>query len=139
MKFVLTDASVTVNSVDLSDHCSKVTIQAQSNPIDVSAPLASRVQEMAVGAISASITLTVFQDFNPGSVDATLWPLFLSGAPFPVIVKRSSAGVSSTNPAWGMNGVLTAYTPIDGQVGAAAVLDVPIVCADASGITRGTA
>lgn len=137
-KFVLKDASVTVNSVDISDHVSKVTIATSFNSVDVTA-FGAIYKEIAQGIGDASITLDMFQDFTAGSVDATLWPLSQSGSVFPVVVKKDSGAVSATNPSYTMNGVLLSYNPIDGAVGDASTTSVTIDCGDQSGVVRGTA
>lgn len=137
MPTVLKDASITINGVDVSHSCSHATVSTQRDTIDVSAPLVSDVKETAPGARTDSITITAFQDY--ANLDSVLWPLYTAGSAFAVVVKPSSAAASNSNPAWAMTGWLPAYSPLDTGVGAAVSFDIPIACADAAGITRGTA
>ncbi len=137
-KFVIKTPIVTVNGVDLSDHCSQATIETSFEDVDVTA-FGSVYKQILQGLGDAKITLSLFQDFAAGSVDATLWPLSQSGATFPVTVKATNAAVSATNPRFDMTGVLLSYNPIDGSIGDAAATDVEISNASQTGLTRNTA
>ena len=110
-KFVLKSATVTVNSVDLSDHISKVTVETQHQEVDVTS-FGDTYREILSGMGDATITLDFFQDFATAKVDATLWTLADQGTTFPVTVKPTSAAVSSTNPRYDMTGVILQYHPI---------------------------
>lgn len=134
-KFVLKNAVVTVNSVDLSNHISSVTIETSFDDVDVTA-FGGTYKEIIQGMGDATITLAFWQDFQAASVDATLWPLSQSGATFPVTVKPTNAGVSATNPRYDMTGVLLSYNPIDGAVGDASTTDVTIRNGAQTGLTR---
>lgn len=134
-KFVLKNATVTVNSVDLTDHISQVAIETEFEDVDVTA-FGSTYREHLQGLGDATITLSFFQDFALSKVDATLWPLSQSGSSFPVTVKPSSASVSSVNPRYDMTGALFNYSPIAGSVGEASTTDVTIRNADQTGLTR---
>lgn len=137
-KLVLTDADVVVNGVNLSNHCSQVTIESEKDEVDVTS-FGATSKEILAGIGDGTITLDVFQDFAAGSVDATLWPLHLAGSTFVVVVKPASAAVSATNPKYTMTGVLLSYSPIAGSVGEASTTSVPIRNASQSGIVRATA
>lgn len=134
-KFVLKDASITVNGVNLSDHISSVTIESSFDEVDTTA-FGSTYKEIKQGLGDATITLSVFQDFAAASVDATLWPLSQSGATFPVVVKPSSAAVSATNPSYTMTAVLLSFNPIAGSVGEASTTDVTLRNAANTGIVK---
>lgn len=136
-KFVLKNPVVTVNSVDLSNHISQATIETTFDEVDVTS-FGSTYKEILQGMGDATITLSFFQDFAAGSVDATLWPLSQSGSSFPVTVKPTNAAVSSTNPRYDMTGVLLSYNPVDGAVGDASATDVSIRNAAQTGLTRNT-
>jgi len=137
-KFVLKNAFITVDGVNLSDHCSSVTIETTFDEVDVTG-FGGTYKEIIQGMGDATITLNVFQDFAAGSVDATLWPLSQSGATFPVVVRATSAVVSATNPQYGMTGVLLNYNPIAGGVGEASTTDVAIRNGAQTGLTRAIA
>lgn len=136
-KFVLKSATVTVDSVDLSDHISQVTIETTHDEVDVTA-FGSTYREILQGLGDATITLSFFQDFATGEVDATLWTHANAGTTFPVTVKPTSASVSSTNPRYDMTGIVLTYNPIDGAVGDASTTEVTIRNASSTGLTRNT-
>jgi hypothetical protein len=134
---VLRNATIVVNSVDLSDHCSSVTIETSFDEAEAptfGATYRTRLQ----GLGDANITAHFHQDYAAGSVDTTLWPLSQSGATFPVVVKPTSSAVSATNPSYTMTAVLTSYNPIDGEVGDVSGTDVTFTNASQSGIARAT-
>lgn len=136
-KFVLKDAYITVNGINLSDHCSSVTIETTFDEVDLTG-FGATYKQIAQGLGDATITLNVFQDFAAASVDATLWPLSQSGATFPVVVRATSAAKSATNPEYSMTGVLLSYNPIAGDIGAAATTDVSIRNGASTGLVRAT-
>lgn len=136
-KFVLKDASVVVNSVDLSNHVSSVTVETEFDEVDLTA-FGSTYREFGQGLGDATITLAVFQDFAASSVDATLWPLSQSGGTFPVVVKPTSSAVGTANPSYTMTARLFSYNPIDGEVGEASTTSVVLRNAAQSGLVRAT-
>lgn len=136
-KTILTNASIVVNSVNLSDHCSAVEIESASDEVDVTAFGAAN-KEIRLGLGDGTITATFFQDFATGSVDSTLQGLRGSNTPFPVVVKGDSAAVSATNPQYTMSAVLPTYTPLSGSVGEASTIEATFRNAAQSGITRST-
>lgn len=137
-KFVLKNCFISVDGVNLSDHCSSVTIETKFDETDVTA-FGSTYREIIQGLGDATVTLAVFQDFAAGSVDATLWPLSQSGATFQVIVRPTSAAVSATNPQYTMTGALFTYNPLAGSIGDASTTDVTIRNSSATGLVRTTA
>lgn len=137
-KLILTNASVVVNSVDLSNHVQKVTVDTKSDTVDVTS-MGDTAKEYLLGLGDATIAVTFFQDFAAAAVDATLQPLHASGSVFPVVVKPTSATASATNPAYNGTFILPEYVPIDGQVGAASMLSVTFQNASQAGISRSTA
>ena len=134
-KFVIKNPVLLVNSVDLSDRCSQAAVATTFASVDVTT-FGDVYSEILQGLGSAQVTLTMFQDFDAGMVDATLWPLSQSGSPFPVTIKPFSGSVSATNPLYAMTGVLLSYNPIDGAVGAASSTAVTIENSSQTGLTR---
>lgn len=137
-KQILTDVSVVLNGVDLSDHVSKVTVDEKKNTVDVTS-MGATATEYLLGLGDATIAVDFFQDFSAGSVDATLEPLYSSGSVFPIVVKPTSAAISATNPSYSGSFILPEYVPLDAQVGAASTMSVTFQNASQEGITRGTA
>lgn len=136
-KFVLKNPTVVFNAVDLSDHCSKMTVATTFTKVDVTSFGATYLASVQ-GMGDATMTFDFFQDFAAGEVDATLWPLSQSGNTFVVVCKPTNAVVSATNPTYTMTGVLLDYNPIDGAVGAASVTTVTVPNAGVAGLVRAT-
>jgi hypothetical protein len=134
-KFVLKTPVVTVNGVDLSDHVSSATIETERDEVDVTAFGAAN-KEILAGLGDATITLSFFQDFAAGEVDATLWPLSTSDSPFTVAVKPTNGAISATNPEYQMSSLLFTYSPIAGAVGEASATDVVFRNASQTGLVR---
>lgn len=132
-KVVLTDARVTVNGVNLSDHCSTVTVETNKDEVDVTS-FGAAFKQLLAGIGDATITLAVFQDFAAGSVHATVWPLYTAGTSFAVTVRPTSAAESATNPTMTMTGVILEYNPLAGDVGAASTTDVVIRNTGSTGV-----
>lgn len=110
------DARVEINGVNLSDHISEVTIETSRAENDITAfGATNRVTVAGLG--DATITMTVYQDFAGGSVDATLFPLSSSDTPFNVYVRPTTSAISATNPEYQMSSLLFEYSPISGSVG----------------------
>lgn len=126
---ILTNAKVTVNSVDLSDHTDSVEIAVSQNDVDITAMGATATQH-AVGLRSDTITVTFLQDFVAASVNATLWPL-LSSTGFSVAVVPTNTTVSTTNPSFTATCLLMDYMPLSGKVGDRSDTQVKFTCTGA--------
>jgi hypothetical protein len=136
-KIVLKDAYIAVNSSNLSDHVSSVTLEDSADEVEFTS-FGANYREYGQGLKTASITLEVFQDFASGSIDAVLEPLYNSGGTFTVEVRPTSSSVSSTNPKYTMTGRLFSYSPLQGAVGDANTTSVTINNAGTAGLVRGT-
>jgi hypothetical protein len=137
-KFVLTNASVVVNSVDLSDHVQSVTVETTRDDVEVTA-MGATYKSYLGGLGDATISVTFFSDFAASSVHATLSPLSTSSTPFPVVVKPNNTTTSTTNPSFWISALLFGYTPIDGSVGDASTMDIEFRNASQLGMVVSTA
>lgn len=135
--FTLVDAFISVNSVTLSDHSNKVTVQDTRNSVDITAFGASSVA-VTKGLGDAKITVTFFQDFAAGKTHATLQPLIGSTTPVPIEVRATSAARSATNPAALMQGLLMSYNMLDGGVGEASQITAEFDNGSQTGMTYPT-
>lgn len=138
-KQVLRNAYISVNGVNLSDHCSSIDPPDTADEVEVTAFSGSGYREYLQGMKDATITAEFFQDYATGSVDATLYPLYDSGGTFTVVYRPDSAAASSTNPQYSMTARLTSYSGMGGAVGEANRVTATFRNAGTAGITRGTA
>ncbi len=137
-KFILTDAYVSVNGVNLSDHVQKVTVETTKDDVDVTA-MGATYKAYLGGLGDATMQVSFFSDFAASSIHATLFPLSTTTTPFPVIVKPTSAATSTTNPSFWISALMLGYTPIDGSIGDASTMDVEFRNASQSGMLVSTA
>jgi len=120
--FVLTDASVTVNSVDLSDYVTAVTLNYETDSVEVTA-MGATGHKFTGGLQNISLDVTFNQDFAASQVAATLDALV--GTTTTVVVKPTSAAVGATNPSYTITDAFLAATqPVNGSVGDLATMSV---------------
>ena len=120
-KFVLNDASVVINSVDLSDHVSSVTLDITSDEILTTA-MGSDFNTRLGGLKDGSLSLEFQNDFAASEVDATLWPLLGTVTTFEV--KPTSDAVSATNPKYSGSVLINNVQPLANGVGELATMSV---------------
>lgn len=115
-KFVWKDAFLTVNGVDLSDHVRSLTLNYPGAPVDATAMGdTSRVRLQGITEWNIDVTFT--QDFDSGSVDATLFPLGQQDAAFAIEVRPDNSAVSKSNPSFTGNAMINNYQVVGGTVG----------------------
>lgn len=136
-KFVLLDASVVIDSVDLSNMCSSVTIDTPADEVEITG-FGGAFREFAQGLKDATLTCAMFQDYAAGSTHATLGPLHATGEVFSIAIKPTSGVVSPTNPLWTTQVRLFNYNPLAAAVGEAATMDVSFRNADQDGVVETT-
>ena len=113
---ILTNASVTYNSVNLSDHVESVEIQQSYDEVEITA-MGATAKTFSPGLREDTITLNFFQDFAVGSVDATINGLLGSAAGAVMVIKPTTAAVSSVNPSYTATVSPYEYSPLNGSVG----------------------
>ncbi len=134
-KFVLKDAFLEVNSVDLSSHVESLTVNHGAETPERTS-MSENTRTRLPGLIDWSIDVTFRQDFAAALVDVTLFAL-VGAAAFTIEVRPTSAAASVTNPKYTGNALLGSYNPIAGTVGDTANAPVTLVGDDT--LTRGTA
>ena len=134
--FAFTDASITVNSVDLSDHGITVTMEVGAEMLDNTA-YGHTARTVGPGLKTGALQLEFLQDFAANEVDVTLFAL-IGAAAFPVIIIPVNDTVSATNPKFTATMVLESYPPLGGSVGDQAKTTASFVNAGSAGWARGT-
>ena len=114
-EIMFTNAHVSVNGVDLSDHVRTVRIPYGAEVHDKTA-MGDQARRRIVGLTDFSLELEFNQDFVASEVDATLFPL-VGAAAFPIIVRPDAGAVAVGNPQFTGNVVLESYPPLDGEIG----------------------
>lgn len=128
-KFIIKDAVVTINSVDLSNRVAQVEVTMAADDVDVST-MGTGVHQHLAGLRNDQFVLTFLSDFDAAEVDATLFPLLATATSqptFAVKVRPQSGSASTTNPSYeSTTAILLNYSPISGAVGARAETQVTI-------------
>jgi len=112
--FLNNGVSVTVNSVDLSDHVTSITLNRTFDELEVTA-MGDSGHKYVKGLEASSITLDFLNDTATGEVLQTLQAAW--GTNVTVVVKQSSGAVSATNPSYTMTALVNNTTDVNGAVG----------------------
>lgn len=125
--FVMTDAFVELNGVDLSAWVSSVTLNPEREAQeDTSMGNATRTN--LPGLKTWGVEIELKQDYSASAVDQTIWPLFDNGTTFTWKLRAKKASAkSTTNPEWSATGFITSYNPVGGSVGEKAAATISIV------------
>ena len=121
-RIVLTNAYVTVNSVDVSDHVASVTLNSSIDVVETTAFSSTAARTRIGGLADNSITLEFHQDYASGSIEATVYPLL--GSTTTVVVKPNGSSTSATNPSYTSTVLVSEWTPLNGAVGELATASV---------------
>lgn len=114
-KIVLTDASITINSVALSDLSNSVTINYEVDSVEVTA-FGDTGHKFTGGLQNLSVEVALMQDYAATKTEATIYPLV--GTTTTLVIKPTSGAVSATNPSYTITGAfLASHTPVAGAVG----------------------
>jgi hypothetical protein len=74
-RLVLTNAYITVNGVNLSDHIASVTLTTNRDVVETTAFSSTAARTRIGGLADNSVTLEFHQDYATSSVEATIYPL----------------------------------------------------------------
>jgi hypothetical protein len=121
-KFVITTPSITINSVDLSDHIASVTINESFADVTTTAFGSTNVTRVA-GLGDHSISLEFHEDYAASEVHATINPL-VGTTTTVTVTPVSGDSVSATNPKFSMTVLCTEWQQINGAVGDLATASV---------------
>ena len=111
--FLNNGVSVTVNSVDLSDHVTAVTINRTFDELEVTA-MGDSGHKFVKGLEASSVTIDFLNDTATGEVLQTLQAAW--GTSVTVLIKQTSAAVSATNPSYTMSCLINNTTDVNGSV-----------------------
>jgi hypothetical protein len=114
-KIILTDATITVNSVALSSLSNSVTLTFEKDSVEVTA-FGDAGHKFTGGLQNNSCEMQLFQDFAASQTEATIYPLV--GTPTTVVIKPTSSAVGASNPSYTLTDtMLVSHTPVAGAVG----------------------
>ena len=113
--FMSNNVGVKVNSVDLSDHVTSVTINRSVDELEVTA-MGDSGHKFFKGLEASSITLDFLNDTASANVLATLQAAWGTNVPI-VLLQTKGTIVSATNPLYTATCLINNTTDINGAVG----------------------
>jgi len=124
--FLNNNVGFKLNSVDLSDHVTAVTINRQADQIEVTA-MGDTSHKFVTGLEASSITVSFLNDTDAGSVLATLQSAWGTTAAVSMIQQKGVA-VSATNKTYATTVLVDNLTDINGAVGDEGTIDITFTC-----------
>lgn len=113
---VLTAARLEVNGVNLSSWVRSVELTLERDAPEQTT-MGDSTKRVIAGLLNWSVTATFAQDFASSAVDATIYAAFAAGTPVSVKVRPTQGAITTTNPEYSGNAIITSYNPISGSVG----------------------
>ncbi len=120
-RVVLTNPSITINSVDLTDHIAQVSIDISYDEVETTA-FGNTFRTRVAGLGDATVGLSFHQDFATSNVEATIYPLL--GTTTQVVVKPVNTTTTTTNPSYTFSALVVEWAPVSGSVGDLLTADV---------------
>lgn len=129
-KFVLKDAHVSINSINLSAYVNACTLDISPDLPEANV-MGTFYKIRLAGLSDWTLSVTFAQNFESGSVDDILFPL-IGAVAFPILVYAvDTGGVTPTNPSFSGNAVMGTYQPIQGTIGDTAFVNATFPSAGA--------
>jgi hypothetical protein len=113
--FLQNNVGVKINSVDLSDHITSVTLTQNFDELEVTA-LGDTAHKFAKGLEASTLTLDFLNDFAATNVQATLQAAYGTTVTAVLLPVKGTA-VSATNPLYTVSIIVNNLTPLNGAVG----------------------
>ena len=132
-EFQLNNASITINSVDLSTYVTSVTLSQSADSLETTA-MGDTARTFIAGLTNGTIDIDFNADFAASKTEATIYPLV--GTTTAVVVKPVAASVSATNPSYTFNVIVNEWDTLNGSIGELATHSVSWQIAGA--ITKAT-
>jgi hypothetical protein len=121
-RIVLTNAKVTINSINLSDHIASVTLSTTNDVVETTGFSSTAARTRVAGLSDNSVTLEFHQDFATSNVEQTIYPLI--GTATTVVVIPVDTTVSATNPSYTFSALVAEWQPLSGAIGELATASV---------------
>jgi hypothetical protein len=112
--FAFLDGRLTVNSVNLSQFVTSMTLNVEVEELEDTA-MGDLWRSRLGGLKDYSLDVELNSDFAASAVDVTLWGIF--GTVVPFTIRATTAAISATNPEYAGSLLISQLTPLDGSVG----------------------
>jgi hypothetical protein len=123
--FLSNDVQVTLNAVDLTDHCTSASISRVFDELEVTA-MGDTSHVFVKGLEASTITLDFLNDTATSNVLQTLQAAW--GTTVALTLKQTSGATSATNPLYSTTVLLNNTTDINGAVGDISTQSITFTC-----------
>lgn len=116
---VLTNASVVINGINLSEFITSIAISTSEDVVDTTGMGSAGARTRVSGLADNSVTIEFNQDFAAGGPEVSINAVgsSLVGTNTTIVVKPTSAAVGATNPSYTFSAVVAEWQPLSGAVG----------------------
>jgi hypothetical protein len=132
-KFSATDFAITVAGSAVSTSLAALTLDISREQLEITA-FGNAARRYIAGLQDSSVTLSFHQDFAAGAIDELISTNL--GGTVAITVKPTSGSVTSSNPMYSFNALVTSHVPFSSNVGDLATQDLTFPVDGP--ITRGT-
>lgn len=118
-RIVLTDASVVINGVNLSEFITSVAISTSEDVVETTGMSSGGARTRVAGLADNSVTFEFNQDFATSGPEVTINAVgsSLVGTVTTCVVKPTSAAVGVANPSYSFSAVCAEWQPLSAAVG----------------------
>jgi hypothetical protein len=120
-RIVLTNASVTFASTDISSFVSSVTLSTSLDVVDTTS-FGNTARTRVAGLADNQITIEFFQDFASGQLESVVFPTI--GTSAAMVIKPVAGTTTAVNPQYSFNALVSEWQPLSGAVGELATASV---------------
>jgi len=120
-RLVLTNASVTFASSDISSYISSITLSTSLDVVDTTS-FGNTARTRVAGLADNQVTIEFFQDYASGLLESIIYPTI--GTSAAVIVKPVAGSTTATNPSYSFNALVSEWQPLSGAIGELATASV---------------
>jgi hypothetical protein len=123
-RIVLTDASVVINGVNLSEFITSISLSTSEDVVETTGMGSAGARTRVSGLADNSVTIEFNQDFAASAPEVTINAVgsSLVGTVTTCVVKPTSAAVGVTNPSYTFSAVVSEWQPLSGAVGELATI-----------------
>lgn len=120
-RIVLTNASITFASTDISSYVSSVTLSTSLDVVDTTS-FGNTARTRVAGLADNQVTIEFFQDFGSGLLESIIYPTI--GTSAAMVIKPVAGSTTATNPSYSFNALVSEWQPLSGAVGELATASV---------------
>ena len=122
----LSNATVAIGAVDVSDQVSSVTLTVGYDELEATA-MGDAGRKFVKGLESVEVTLTMFNSYGTSEIEATLYDVVGDGNTT-LTISPSGTTESASNPEYTItNAMLSSFTPVVSTVGELSQVEVTFV------------